>query len=421
MRGGGGSVRYSGGASRAPAPRPSTPAYRPANPTISQTPSNYGSMLNRPTHPIAGPIGGTIDGPGGGSASVIRGPGGGAAGVVRGPNGGTAGAVRGPGGYWIAGASGPGGGAILAGKGPNGGRAYARLPDGAGSIYWGGIPYWNYGPYWYTPYYDDGTVYYQESAPPEGYEAETMPADTMPATTQAATATAPRPRPVNVISAKAMEQLQAMADYLSTVKAGRVTIRNQSDEILESGQKVQMESTRVLTIRAPDRMAVDYTSDSVKRRIVYDGKTVTMLEMPRNVYMSQEMPATLSETLDVLDSKYGMSIPAAELLRAGFMARLKPQLRAAGYLSGGQPDGSTRVVVSLRTDWADAEIWFPAGDKPLPLKIIINYTQIPSTPRYAATYEKWDLTNPPDSAFELKLPPDAKREEMVPVKEQPVL
>jgi hypothetical protein len=375
--------------------------------------------LNRPTHPIAGPIGGTIDGPGGGSASIIRGPGGGAAGVVRGPNGGAAGAVRGPGGYWIAGASGPGGGAILAGKGPNGGRAYVRLPDGAGPIYWGGYPYWNYGPYWYTPYYEDGTVYYEESAPPEGYVAETVPADGTPATRQGAApvATAPRPAPVNVISEKAIQQLQEMADFLGKMKAGRVTIRNQSDEILESGQKVQMESTRVLAIRAPDRMAVDFSSDTVKRRIVYDGKTVTMLEMPRNVYMSQEMPATLSETLDVLASKYGMSIPAAELLRSGFMAKLKPQLRSAGYMSASRADGSMRVTVTLRTDWADAEIWFRAEDKPLPLKIIINYTQIPSTPKYVATYENWDLTNPADSAFELKLPADARREEMVPVKE----
>ena len=349
------------------------------------------------------------------------GPGAGAAGGVQGPGGGTAGAIRGPGGYWIAGASGPGGGAVLAGKGPNGLRSYARLPDGADNIYWGGIPYWNYGPYWYTPYYEDGTVYYEESAPPAGY-VETMPPETAPATNpgSAPVATAPRPRPVpvNVISDKAMEQLQAMADFMSKVKGGSVTIRNQSDEILESGQKVKMESTRVLAVRTPDRMAIDYSSDSVKRRIVYDGKTVTMLEMPRNVYMSQEMPATLSETLDVLDSKYGMSIPAAELLRAGFLARLKPQIKSAGYMSGGQADGSTRVMVTLRMDWADAEIWFPE-DKPLPLRITINYTQIPSTPKYVATYEKWDLTNPADSAFELKLPADARREEMVPKTETP--
>ena len=348
------------------------------------------------------------------------GPGGGAAGIVRGPHGGAAGAIRGPGGYWIAGASGPGGGAVLAGKGPNGGRAYVRLPDGAGNINWGGMPYWNYGPYWYMPYYQDGAVYYEEAPPPEGYVAETMPADATPATHAgvAAVATAPRPRPapVNVISAKAIEQLQEMTDFFGKVKGGRVTIRNRSDEILDSGQKVEMESVRVLAIRAPDKMAVDYSSDSVKRRIVYDGKSVTMLEMPRNIYMTHEMPATLSETLDLLDSQYGMSIPAAELLRAGFMAKLKPQLLSAGYMRASQPDGSTRVTVTLRTDWADAEIWFKADDKPLPLKIIIKYTRIPATPKYVATYEKWDLTNPADSAFELKLPADAKREEMVPTK-----
>ena len=79
---GGGSIRYSGGGGGGrPAARPSTPAVRPSTPTarpgamerpnafadrsrlpntsIAQHPNNYGSLLERPTHPVERPIGGS--------------------------------------------------------------------------------------------------------------------------------------------------------------------------------------------------------------------------------------------------------------------------------------------------------------------------------------------------------------------------
>jgi hypothetical protein len=212
-----------------------------------------------------------------------------------------------------------------------------------------------------------------------------------------------------------MDQLQRMSDFLATVKACSVTIHEASEEILDSGQKVQVESVRTVAVRAPDRMAVDYVADSLTRRSVYDGKTITAYEKGPNQYSQQAMPPTLAETIDTLESKYGMATPVAELLRPGLLDRLKPQLQSADYVGLETINGAKCHHVSFRMDWADCQFWIQDGDQPLPRKLVITYKKVPSTPKYVMTFLGWDLTSPPNSAFAMALPADAKKIEMAPL------
>ena len=281
---------------------------------------------------------------------------------------------------------------------------------------------------WYQPYYYAGTVYYSEVSPPVGYAVDSLP-DTSGVTVvsngttyyydngvyytqqngQYVVADNPDDTTSQTVAPDptAIAQLQRMADFLATVQAGRFTIRENSDEILDSGQKVQVESWQSVAFRSPDRMAIDFISDGVIRRTVYDGQTITVFENGQNVYAQQTMPPTLSETLDVLASKYGMAVPAAELLRPGLMGKLRPQIRSAQYL-GAQTIGSDNCqLVTFSLDWADVQIWILDGQKALPRQMVISYKKIPSTPKYVMSFTDWNLSSPQDSAFKMNLPSGA--------------
>jgi hypothetical protein len=337
----------------------------------------------------------------------------------------------------MAGGRGPAGGAAVAVRGPRGYASYSRLPAGSNYVHWHGGSYWNLGFTWYQPYYYAGTVYYSEVPAPAGYVVDNLPDD---ASTnefdgntyyyynstyyiqkdgkyEAVDFPTGAPSQAPSLDPKAMEQLQRMAAFLSTVKAGRFVVRDTSDEILDSGQKVQVESTRSVAVRAPDRMAVDFTADGVTRRMVYDGKTVTVFEKDQDLYAQQAMPPTLPAALDELASKYGIALPAAELLRPGLMDRLEPQMRSAEYIGPETVDGDNCQLVTFSLDWADVQIWIQDGDKALPRRAVIAYKKIPSTPKYVMSFNDWDLSTPPDSAFELELPSDATRIEMTPLAE----
>ncbi len=413
------------------------------NTSIAQHPNNYGSLLERPTHPVERPIGGSgnihhIDGPNGGQAIIGRGPNG--AGIVaKGPEGGTAVAIRGQGGYSVAGVRGPNGGVAVAAKGPYGYRSYVRLPEGSRYIGWRGSGYWRNGRNWYQPYYYAGSVYYGECSAPYGWDGDDLgnPTDGTITTfvlngvtyfyrnsvyyimqdgryvvvpnPYAQTAQAPD------IDPKAKEQLQSMSNSLARFKSGRVVIRDISDEILDSGQKVQVESRRAVAVRAPDKMAVDFSSDDEVRRIVYDGSKITVFEKNKNLYSQQAMPPTLSQTMDVMASKYGMAVPAVEMLRPSLVDKLIPQVLTAQYLGPQTIEGDSCQRISLSLDWADVELWILDADMALPRRAMISYKKIPSTPKYVMNFTNWDTSSPPDSAFEMKLPGDATRVEMRPM------
>jgi hypothetical protein len=274
-----------------------------------------------------------------------------------------------------------------------GSRAYVRLPDDCSYAVYNGSRYWYSGGVYYQPYYYGGTVYYSEVPPPVVTEVVPLPSgcDT------------------------ALAELKRMSAFLGTVKAGQVTIRDESDEILSTGQKVKVESKRILAVRVPDRMAVDYSADGVTRRTVYDGRTITVIDNEKNLYAQQAMPATLEQTAEVMATKYGMALPAAELLRPGLMTKLEPQIRSAQILGPQSVDGTSCQMVTFSMDWADVQIWIQTGEQALPRRVIISYKKIPSTPKYVMNFSDWKLAAPPESVFDLKLPANATRIEMTPI------
>ena len=457
--GGRGTVRYSAPAARssAPAVRSSTPSARPntsvarsstvnrgagassfvrPNTGVAQQPNRYGTLLNQPTRGIERPIG---------SAAVggVRGSGGAVAGGVRGSGGTVAAGARGSGGAYAGGVRGSAGRAGVVGRGPYGYQSYASLPYGSNRVDWHGSSYWRNGWSWYQPYYYGDTLYYGLSQPPIGWVvAQDELNDLLANATTAAingqnyyyyhdgyyaaqpsgqyvavadpTAAPPAVAAV-AVNPQAMDQLQRMSDFLATVKACSITIHATSDEILDSGQKIQVESTRTVAVRAPDRMAVDFVADGETRRSVYDGKTMTVFEKEGNDFSQQAMPPTLDATIDTLETKYGMAAPAAEMLRPGLLDRLKPKLQSADYIGMETIDGVPCHHVAISMDWADCQFWIQDGAQPLPRKLVITYKQVPSTPKYAMDFSAWNLTSPPDSAFAMAIPADAKKIDMAPL------
>jgi hypothetical protein len=365
----------------------------------------------------------------------VAGAAGGAAVVGRGPAGGVA-AVRGPGGNWAAGYRGAGGGGAVAVRGPYGYRSYSRLPEGSIHYPWRGTSYWHSGYDWYRPYYYGGDVYYSEVPAPLGYVTDDLPDDASQVvlgnTTYyyyqnayyvqkdgkyevAAGLGGDVGATGQTVDPKALDQIHRMADFLSTIKAGQFTIQDVSDHILDSGQRTQLESTRRVAFRMPDRFAVDYAGQGQTRRSVYDGKAITMFEREQNLYAQEPMPPTLPETMDTLATKYGMAVPAAELLRPGLFDRLKAQVRSGEYLGVEEIGGVNCHHVAFSQDWADVQMWVQDGDQPLLRKSAIAYKKIPGTPKYVMNLSGWNLTDPPDSAFALTVPADAKKIDMAPM------
>ena len=431
-----------------PISRPGAPAYRPPN---------YGSISNSGvggniqhgsvTTPggatigaIQGPGGGTavgVVGPGGGGAAAIRGPGGGGAAAVRGPGGGTAGAIWTPSGYGAAGFRGPGGYGVAGVRGPYGSAVVTNLPPAAIHYPYGGHDYWHVSFGWYGQYWHGDDVYYGWVYPPIGYYYPSLPPDSTTVVINNTTyyssddvyyQEGEQDGKKGYVVVKAPEDakadqgknpfdiLKSMCDYVAGLEKFTTIVTTTTDEVLESGEKIQVSSRRILNVSRPDKVAVDALADSGEKKSVYDGKTVSMFDRPKNVYAVVQMPPTIDAALDVLAQDYGIVMPLGDLLYKDAYARLVARVATGQYVGLHKVGSFDCHHLAFSGDAADWEMWIEAGDKPVLRKVTIDYKQVTVKPRYSGLVVGW-VENPAFAAgtFEFSPPAEAKRIEIVPV------
>ena len=380
---------------------------------------------------IRGPAGGGaagIKGPGGGAAGAIRGPGGGGAAGVVGPRGGAAGAVWGPGGHGIAGV-----------RGPYGGRYVTTLPNGAFHYPWHDHDYWCFGFTWYSPCWVGDSVYYGWAYPPVGYYYPSLPPEYNTTVINNTTyyesdgvyyQEGEKDGKKGYVVAEAPEGtessqpqgenpfkiLKAMCDYVAGLKTLSMVANTTTDEIGASGEKVQISARRAVNVSRPNKIAGDTVGDKGERRVVYDGKTISMLDRTKNAYSVIKVPDTIDATLDVLAANYGITLPLADLLYSNLYERLEARTSAGQYVGLHEVNGLKCHHLAFLSQTVSWEIWVEAGDKPVPRKITIDYGQDAARSRYSADIFAW--TGSPTftpATFEFRLPGVAKKIEIAPI------
>jgi hypothetical protein len=223
----------------------------------------------------------------------------------------------------------------------------------------------------------------------------------------AAAASAEGPPVAPGVEPRAGELLRKMSDSLRSAPAFTLHAEIVYDEALPSGRKLQFAAALDATMRRPDRLAIDYRSDLGGKQLWYDGKTLTLLDLLADVFARTAAAPTTSATLAKLEQEQGVSFPLADLVADDPYARL-----SAGALSGflvgpGDVNGTTchhLAFVQSNLDW---QIWIDAGERPLPRKLVIVYTSLPSAPEYAAVLE-WSFPKSiSDERFAAQLPEQA--------------
>ena len=127
-------------------------------------------------------------------------------------------------------------------------------------------------------------------------EAEAKPASAKPA-----------------VDPDAIAALHKMGAFLRDQQKFAVRASVTTDDLLASGQKVQLDGAIQLMVRRPDRLRAEVRGDRRDERIYYDGNTFTIFGEKAGYYASFQAPATLAELKDVAEKRYGIDLPLADL------------------------------------------------------------------------------------------------------------
>ncbi|HEY8946712.1 MAG TPA: DUF2092 domain-containing protein [Polyangiaceae bacterium] len=207
----------------------------------------------------------------------------------------------------------------------------------------------------------------------------------------------------------ALAALSRMGEFLRSLRAFVVRGEATTDEILDTGQKVQLAQAIELRVRRPDRLRASVESDRKQREYFYDGNTFTLYSPRTGYYAEFHAPKTIGELIEIAERRYGIEMPLVDLFRWGSDENDATSVRAAIYLGPSRIGGIDTEHYAYRAEDVDFQVWIERGDRPLPRKLVITTTSEPSQPQHAMTFS-WNLDAvPPEADFTFVPSKDSKR------------
>ena len=188
----------------------------------------------------------------------------------------------------------------------------------------------------------------------------------------------------------AIAGLKAMGAYLRTLKEFQVEVATTDEDVLADGQKFQYEGTTKILARMPDRVLAEVASHRLQRLYLYDGKSFTLFAKRANFYATIPAPDTVGKLDEMLDEKFGFSVPLADLLRWGGPKWSTEGITTATRFDPTVVGDTTCDHYAFRQEGIDWQIWIQRGDHPLPLKLVITTTTDEARPQHTASYT-WNL------------------------------
>lgn len=240
--------------------------------------------------------------------------------------------------------------------------------------------------------------------------AQTTAPAAAPATAPAAAGAAAAPASAKgTINEKALERLKAMGAHLRTLKAFTVTADTTTDLVLDSGQKVETAQTVEMSARMPDMLSVSVQAPLKSRKILYDGKNVTVYAQKLGYYGTFPAPATIEATLEAAANKHDIEVPLADLFVFGTPKSNLGAITEALYTGPQRVGGVLCDNFAFRQPDTDWQVCIERGKNALPRKLIVTSTDVAERPQHRSVLTWKPGVAPAASAFTFVPPKDAKR------------
>ena len=217
------------------------------------------------------------------------------------------------------------------------------------------------------------------------------------------------------ISAKADRILRRMCATLGNAKAFRFKTVIMFDDVLESGLKLQQWGSIDVAVRRPNGIRVERKTDVQHRRLFYDGKTISVLDVGHNMYGETPMPDTIDAALEAVARRFGVTVPFGDLMTSDPYAALTHGMNAGSYVGESTFRGVTYDHLVFSHEGLDWQVWVHQDERALPAKFLLTYPDRPSHPQYGGIFTDWEFGGRIDGGEFVFTPPEgAERIELVP-------
>ena len=112
------------------------------------------------------------------------------------------------------------------------------------------------------------------------------------------------------------------------------------DDLLPSGEKIQLAGALDATVKRPSGVYIDYRDDRSAKRFWYDGKDATLLDVIQNKYATVGLPGEIDAAVAQLQQRYDLTLPLGNLISSDLFEILEKAALAWGYVGIGDVEGT---------------------------------------------------------------------------------
>jgi hypothetical protein len=210
----------------------------------------------------------------------------------------------------------------------------------------------------------------------------------------------------NAASAKRI--LRSMSDYMASQKNLSADFDVGLDVVTTADQKIEFTASGTTILSRPDKLRATRRGAYSDIELVFDGETTTIVDRGDNEYAQVKSAGTVDKLIDQLRFKYGVELPAADLLMTNSYQELVKDVVDAKHMGQGVIGGQDCEHLAFRNDDTDWQLWVRTGSQPLPCKLVITTKGVKGSPEYSIMFRNWRMDVPAEGAFAFK-PPSGSR------------
>lgn len=189
---------------------------------------------------------------------------------------------------------------------------------------------------------------------------------------------------------EALSELKKATDFLVAQPRFKFKARIFYDVIQDDGRRLQFEKSGEISLQRPDHLYVEsHRDDGRWRKLWYQGETLSIADLVRNLHTQVKAPPTIDATLDMLEALVKEPQPLADLLYND-LSPLEEQAIEADLVGDSLLDGVSCKQLSFRGETIDWQLWVEQGEKPFIRKVAISYREAPGSPQYMALINDWE-------------------------------
>jgi hypothetical protein len=186
-----------------------------------------------------------------------------------------------------------------------------------------------------------------------------------------------------------MAILKAMADYLAAQQSIALSFDSDIEVITPAMEKIQFASSGEALLSRPDKLRAHRAGGYSDVDMVFDGKTISILDRGGNAYAQIEAEGSVDQLIGSLRAGHGVAMPGADLLLSNAYDALSADVMEAKHIGLGVVDGRECEHLAFRNFDTDWQIWIATGDQPMPCKMVITSKTINSAPQYTLRITSW--------------------------------